>query len=91
MSQDLEHWVKSHAKTEKRASPLEAIPLHVVSVESDPGQASVIGRFQDLGLAAGETIEYFGRAPLGEPIFICVRETVIALRLDEARLISVKP
>ena len=84
-------WVREHSKNETRgrATPLESVRLVVQSLGGPAvsGDASVLGRFGDLGLGPGETIEYFGRAPLGEPLFICVRETVIALRMDEAELI----
>lgn len=91
----LKTWALEHAafvkrESEKRASPAQAIPLDVLQVRSMAGLEAIFGRFQDLGLAPGEKIEYFGHAPLGEPIFICVRETVIALRLEEAELIMVR-
>jgi len=34
-------------------------------------------------------ISYFGRSPLGEPLYISVQGTVLALRFDEAELIEV--
>jgi Fe2+ transport system protein FeoA len=89
MSQNLADWVKTHSKNSgRKSSAAEEIRLIVRGVASD-GNAAVLGRLGDLGLASGEAISYFGVAPLGEPIYINVRETVIALRLNEARLIDV--
>ncbi len=63
-----------------------SLKVHHISAEGDP---ALLGRLEDLGLGPFEEILYFGRAPLGEPIYISVRETVLALRLMEARLIFV--
>lgn len=92
ISQSLAAWVQSHSKNSSlaRATPLESVELQVAKIESnDELNASILGRLGDLGLGVGERFQYFGRAPLGEPIFICVRETVVALRLEEAALIEI--
>ncbi len=86
MSRNLAEWVKNHSKNSKRSSPESE--LIVVGLASG-ADASVLGRLGDLGLSSGETIVFFGVAPLGEPIYISVRETVIALRLQEAAFIQV--
>lgn len=86
MSKSLLTWAKEYRRKSARAG--EDIALTVDRVVSD-GELSVLGRIADLGLASGEAIAYFGTAPLGEPIYICVRETVVALRLEEAALIHV--
>ncbi len=88
MSRNLAEWVKNHSKNTKRSSPDEKSELIVVGLATD-ADASVLGRLGDLGLSNGETIVFFGVAPLGEPIYISVRETVIALRLQEAALLQV--
>lgn len=88
MSQNLAEWAMSHSDKLKSDDSVEETPLVVVTVSRE-GDPSVLGRLGDLGLSGGEKISYFGRAPLGEPIYICVRETVIALRFAEASLIEV--
>ncbi|CAN5559749.1 hypothetical protein BH10BDE1_BH10BDE1_28880 [soil metagenome] len=97
MSMDLAAWVRTQpktspntsAKTSLKASSDDEVSLLVVSVASD-GEASLIGRLGDLGIGPGEEIFYLGRAPMGEPVYINVRDTVIALRLEEASLIQIE-
>lgn len=84
MSINLADWVRN-----KKSSQEVSLVVSGVALSDVADTASILGRLGDLGVSAGETIQYFGRAPLGEPIYICVRETVIALRLSEAALISV--
>ncbi len=88
MTRNLAEWVQYHSKN-KTSNRDEESRLVVTSVETS-GDASVLGRLGDLGLSSGEMIFFFGVAPLGEPVYISVRETVIALRLGEAALIHVK-
>lgn len=85
MLNDLATWVGMQLKTPED----DGVSLLVVSLSKD-GERSVLGRLGDLGVGPGEEIRYFGRAPLGEPIYICVRDTVVALRLGEAALIQVE-
>lgn len=97
MSIDLAAWVRTQPKNSPKASPKnspkasvdDAVSLLVANVASD-GEASLIGRLGDLGIGPGEEILYLGRAPMGEPVYICVRDTVIALRLEEASLIQIE-
>lgn len=85
MSTDLATWVR----TQTKAPTDEGTSLLVASVSVE-GDKSLLGRLGDLGIGPGESILYFGRAPLGEPVYISVRETVIALRLVEAALIQIE-
>jgi Fe2+ transport system protein FeoA len=85
MSIDLAAWVRKQTKSPDD----EGTKLSVVSVSS-MGDKSLLGRLGDLGVGPGEEILYFGRAPLGEPVYISVRETVLALRMVEASLIQVE-
>ncbi len=104
MTENLAQWARAQMKNKAdptgrsggvtgktRGDEIELVVQAVAALEpGDAGEGAVLGRLADLGVAAGETIRYFGRAPLGEPIFICVRETVIALRLNEAAMIFVE-
>lgn len=83
---NLADWVR-----QQNGQKSEDTSLTVKSVAAPDfaGDASILGRLGDLGISEGETIQYFGQAPLGEPIYICVRETVIALRRSEAAMIFV--
>jgi Fe2+ transport system protein FeoA len=80
MKRNLAEWVRT--RTEKSNDRLFVLDV------SD-GDPAVMGRLGDLGFIKDEPFDFFGRAPLGEPIFICVRETVVALRIEEARLILI--
>jgi Fe2+ transport system protein FeoA len=44
----------------------------------------------EMGLVVGKEIEVLFKAPFGDPIAIDVQGYVLALRLDEARLIEVQ-
>ena len=79
-------WV--HGSQAKQSVLATSVRLIVTSLSSE-GDAMILGRLADLGIAVGEEIDFFGQAPFGEPILICVRDTVIALRRDEAALIGV--
>lgn len=67
----------------------EAVWLQVIGLKSDSGVAHLIGRLGDLGFQPGEPIGILGLAPLGEPLFVEVRESVLALRLEEASYVFV--
>ncbi len=91
LAHSLAEWAQNHSKKfkDRRDRALSEETALVVSHVSPDGDASILGRLGDLGLSQGEKIYFFGTAPLGEPIYISVRETVIALRLAEASLILV--
>lgn len=72
-----------------RASGVEPVALEVVSL-SDDLHVAMAGRLADIGAGPGETIFYFGCAPLGEPIYVSIRETVLALRFEEADLLQIR-
>lgn len=48
-------------------------------------------RMLDLGIVGGTVIENVGRSPSGDPCAYFIRGAVIALRSDDAKLISVEP
>lgn len=68
----------------------EPIWLEVVGLKADQSASQLIGRLGDLGFQEGEPISILGHAPLGEPLFVEVRETVLALRSEEASFILVR-
>lgn len=47
-------------------------------------------RILDLGIVPGTLLTCIGKAPAGDPIAYLVRDTVIALRCEDARLIAVE-
>ncbi|PKQ70216.1 FeoA family protein [Raineya orbicola] len=53
-------------------------------------QRGVFLKLLEMGLLPNITIEVLGKAPLGDPIYISVQETLIALRKSEAQNIVVQ-
>lgn len=53
-------------------------------------QKSIFLKLLEMGLLPNSTIEVLGKAPLGDPIYIAVQETFIALRKSEAQTIVVQ-
>lgn len=53
-------------------------------------QRSISLKLLEMGLLPNTTIEVVGKAPLGDPIYIAVQETFIALRKSEAQNIVVQ-
>lgn len=51
--------------------------------------SSLKPRLMELGLVSGKKLRVLFRAPLGDPIAIDLGGSVLALRLDEAKLIIV--
>ena len=46
-------------------------------------------RLREMGLLPGTRLQFVRRAPMGDPVEICVRGTLLSLRASEASLISV--
>lgn len=85
-------WVRSAVgKARLRKSRgIEAVWLQVVGLKSeDYANKQLVGRLGDLGFQISEPIAILGHAPLGEPLFVEIRETVLALRSDEASCVLV--
>ncbi|MFO0825044.1 MAG: ferrous iron transport protein A [Gemmataceae bacterium] len=59
----------------------------VVAVAGDP---ALVQRLYEFGLLEGETVEFLGLAPLGDPIEIRLGHTRLTLRKAEAAGIAVK-
>lgn len=53
-------------------------------------KGSLRRRILDLGIVPGTVLTCVGKAPAGDPIAYLVRGTIIALRSEDASLISVK-
>ncbi|WP_448529046.1 FeoA family protein [Raineya sp.] len=53
-------------------------------------QRGIFLKLLEMGLLPNTTIEVLGKAPLGDPIYIAVQETLIALRKSEAQNIVVQ-
>ncbi len=49
------------------------------------------GRLADLGFVPGTRVEVIRRAPLGDPLELCLRGTHFCLRADEADSVWVHP
>ena len=47
-------------------------------------------RFRELGLLPGTSISVVRRAPLGDPIEISVRGSLLTIRNDQAQLIAIE-
>ncbi|MBI4568702.1 MAG: ferrous iron transport protein A [Planctomycetes bacterium] len=58
----------------------------VRSVRGDPLTAQ---RFREMGLVAGASVRLVRRAPLGDPMELCVHGYHLAVRGDDARAIEV--
>jgi len=58
-------------------------------IESIPTGDASMTRLRELGLLPGTRIQLIRRAPLGDPIEISVRGSLISLRKKEAELIQI--
>ncbi len=47
-------------------------------------------RFNDMGLICGAEVEFIKTAPLGDPLQIKVKDTNLAIRIENAEQIEVK-
>jgi len=70
-----------------RLSELEPGAKAVI-VELPEGLPSLT-RLREMGLLPGTQLEFVRRAPLGDPVEICVRGALLSLRDSEAALILV--
>ena len=73
----------------QRLSDLEQGTSAVIT--SIPSGDTSMTRLRELGLLPGTTIKIIRRAPLGDPIEISVRGSLISLRANEAKLIEMRP
>ncbi|MFH1714896.1 MAG: ferrous iron transport protein A [Elusimicrobiota bacterium] len=54
------------------------------------GQGEIIRRLLDMGFVIGTCLRVEREAPLGDPIYVCMRGSCITLRKNEADLIIVE-
>lgn len=67
----------------------------------EPGEQAVIRdftssddsliRFRELGMLPGTSISLVRRAPLGDPLELSVRGSLLSVRAHEAKLIEIEP
>lgn len=62
----------------------EALPGQTCLVTSIADTSRIRRRLQDLGIVPGTRVECIGESPLGDPTAYRVRQTVIALRREDA-------
>ncbi|MCF6312821.1 MAG: ferrous iron transport protein A [Verrucomicrobiales bacterium] len=70
-------------------------------VDLEPGDKAVIShfassddcfiRFRELGMLPGTPVNLVRRAPLGDPLEISVRGSLLSVRAHEAQLIEIEP
>lgn len=78
-------------------NPYKTMPLSQISVGSTCKIAGlelngmIRRRILDLGLIPGTTVKCIRRGPSGDPTAYTVRGTIIALRKEDASLITVFP
>ena len=58
-------------------------------VDALKGRGNIQHRLVDMGVAKGSHISVFKKAPLGDPIEVKVKGCALALRMNEAAMISV--
>lgn len=60
-------------------------------IASLPDGIPSLTRIRELGLLPGTRLQFIRRAPLGDPVEICVRGALLSLRDSEAMHIEVDP
>ncbi|MBQ8401407.1 MAG: ferrous iron transport protein A [Clostridia bacterium] len=62
----------------------------IITSVSDGGR-NLSGRLRDLGFTSGSRITSVGKSPLGDPMAFRIRGASIALRREDAALVTVTP
>lgn len=84
--------VLSDAQVPAHLTPLPDAPEHLTMYLASNGTGGLLKqRLVDLGFTPGTPIRLVRKGPRGSLIAVRLRDTVIALRSDEARLILVTP
>lgn len=60
-------------------------------VQAMPTGRSCLTRLREMGIVPGTRVRVTRRAPLGEPIEICVRGSHLSMRNHEAAFIAISP
>ncbi|HHS50788.1 MAG TPA: ferrous iron transport protein A [candidate division Zixibacteria bacterium] len=55
------------------------------------GQGPIRARLMDMGFSRGTTVEVIRKAPMGGPIEVRVKGTLVSLRPQEAMMVEVAP
>ena len=77
---------------EQGAKPLCALKEgEKAVVEQVNGPRPLRLRLQELGLVSGQTVFCLRIAPMGSPAAYCIRGSVIAIRMQDARSVEVRP
>lgn len=58
-------------------------------VEALEGRGNIQHRLVDMGVVKGARISVFKKAPLGDPVEVKIKGCAMALRMNEAAMISV--
>jgi len=72
-----------------RARLSELLPGEKGVIAELPEGLPSLTRLREMGLLPGTRLEFVRRAPLGDPVEICVRGALLSLRDSEAALIAV--
>lgn len=75
----------------KRARLSDLTPGAWAVIASLPDGIPSLMRIRELGLLPGTRVQFIRRAPLGDPVEICVRGALLSLRGSEAMHIEVDP
>jgi ferrous iron transport protein A len=73
----------------KRACLSELEPGAWAVIAELPDGIPSLTRLREMGLLPGTRLQFVRRAPLGDPVEICVRGALLSLRASEASLITV--
>ena len=80
---------QKHEITEKKLT--ELAPGEYGIIASVKTEGVLKRRLMDMGIIEGAYVEVVKQAPLGDPLQIKVHHTLIALRMNEASTILIKP
>lgn len=58
-------------------------------VEALEGRGNIQHRLVDMGVVKGSRVSVFKKAPLGDPVEVKIKGCAMALRMNEAAMISV--
>lgn len=71
------------------AKSLSEITLGEIVIVESITHPYLSNKLIEMGMQAGAELELLYKAPLGDPIAICMHGSLISLRLDEAKYIHV--
>lgn len=77
--------------TEKQPSLADLMIGRTCKISSVELEGLLRRRILDLGIIPGTKVQCIRKSPAGDPIAFRVRDTIIALRSDDASLIKVYP